>query len=214
MPPELIYGKSIIYFLLQINMKKILIFSVFAIGIFLIGKVMYDANLNYNFQEITKDRVYASGTIPPNKISKYIEKYGIKTVVDLRSAEFTDSLGVTWDPERLEKEKEAIDNLDNVQYINIPTSQQPSDNEINQFLDIMDDNSNYPVLIHCNFGERKSVLFSTIYRIEIEGMSNEEARQKIGFLFKRYNFDKRSERGEYVKNYVKRRGPTSGVTRL
>ena len=52
-------------------MKKNLIGVVFAVIIVLVGKYVYDVNINYNFKEITENKVYKSGVIPPNKIEDY-----------------------------------------------------------------------------------------------------------------------------------------------
>ena len=42
----------------------------------------------------------------------------------------------------------------------------------------MDDSSNYPVLIHCYHGVGRAQMFSALYRIEYEGWTNQEAREK------------------------------------
>lgn len=45
---------------------------------------MYDTNINHNFKAVTEGKVYKSGVIPPDELPEYIEKYNIKSVIDLR----------------------------------------------------------------------------------------------------------------------------------
>ena len=49
-------------------MKKKVLGVVLVVILVLVGKYVYDVNINYNFKEITKNKVYKSGVIPPNKI--------------------------------------------------------------------------------------------------------------------------------------------------
>jgi hypothetical protein len=65
-------------------MKKkigLFIFSVIVIGV---SKYVYDVHLNYNFKEISENKVYKSGVIPPEKIATYIQDHQINSVIDLR----------------------------------------------------------------------------------------------------------------------------------
>ena len=65
-------------------MKKKLGLLVLAILVIGGAKEFYDVNLNYNFKTISEDKVYKSGVIPPDELEDYINKYNIKSVVDLR----------------------------------------------------------------------------------------------------------------------------------
>ena len=66
-------------------MKKKVLGVVFVVILVLVGKYVYDVNVNYNFKEITENKVYKSGVIPPNKIEDYTKKYHIKSIIDLMS---------------------------------------------------------------------------------------------------------------------------------
>jgi predicted protein tyrosine phosphatase len=68
----------------------------------------------------------------------------------------------------------------------------------------MDNPDNYPVLIHCYHGAGRAHLFSALYRIEYEDMSNEDARNKTRFFLKGSSFDEGTPKGEFLKNYKKR----------
>lgn len=65
----------------------------------------------------------------------------------------------------------------------------------------MDDSTNYPVLIHCYHGAGRAQLFSALYRIEYEGMSNEDARCKTRTFVSYSSFDEGKPKGEFLKDY-------------
>jgi hypothetical protein len=99
----------------------------------------------------------------------------------------------------------AIDKISGVHYFNLPTDQIPQDSTIQKFLSIMDDKNNYPVLIHCHHGVGPSRLFSSIYRIEYENFSNEDARANARLFWElSSNFSKSSQKGKFLINYKKR----------
>ena len=93
----------------------------------------------YNFKEITKNKVYKSGVIPPGKIEGYAKKYHIKSIVDLRFPGTKDTINKPDElPEELLAEKEAVENIDGVAYFNVGSHQVPSQETIDSFLEIMD----------------------------------------------------------------------------
>ena len=71
----------------MIKKTIILLFSILLLGIL---KYVYDVHFNYNFEEVSKNKVYKSGVIPPNKIEDYTKKYHIKSIIDLRFPGTTD----------------------------------------------------------------------------------------------------------------------------
>jgi tyrosine-protein phosphatase SIW14 len=50
---------------------------------------------------------------------------------------------------------------------------------IDQFLDLLDDESVYPVLIHCKAGLHRTGVLAAVYRMEYQGWSHEEAYQEL-----------------------------------
>jgi protein tyrosine/serine phosphatase len=119
---------------------------------------LYDIHINYNFKEISRNRVYKSGTIPSNKIAEYVQKYQIKSIVDLRMPGTSDK---KLNPEKLDKielEKIAVKKIKGLKYFSNPSAQIPTQSNIDRFLKIMDDPDNYPVLIHCYHGTGLSLI--------------------------------------------------------
>lgn len=186
-------------------MKKIIIGLLSVIVLYFVGAYVYKMHFNNNLDIITEGKVYKTAAIPPDEIEEFCRKYNIKTVIDLRRAGTNDSI---LNPERDEQilaEKLAVEKIDGVEYINIPTPQVPSDETIEKFLEVMDNPDNYPVVIHCTHGTGRAKLFSAIYRIEYENFTNEEARKQTRGLVKFSSFDHGTPKGEYLKAYEKRR---------
>ena len=185
-------------------MKKklgLFILSVIVIGV---SKYVYDVHFNYNFKEISENKVYKSGVMPPEKIASYIQDYQINSVIDLRFPHTTDKVNNPEIPQELTAEKEAVEKLEGVTYFNLGTDQVPTQETVDKFLHIMDDPSNYPVLLHCYHGVGRAQLFSAIYRIEYEGWSNQDDREKTRILLKGSSFDDGAPKCEYLINYTPR----------
>ena len=185
-------------------MRKKLGFLLLSIIVIGVSKYVYDVHFNYNFKEISENKVYKSGVIPPNKIASYVKNHNITSVIDLRFPHTKDKINNPEIPEELTAEKEAVEKLEGVTYFNLGTDQVPTQDTIDEFLQIMDDPENYPVLLHCYHGVGRAQLFSAIYRLEYEGWSNQEAREQTRVLLKGSSFDEGKPKGDYLINYQPR----------
>lgn len=169
-----------------------------------IAAYLYDIHLNYNFKEIATKKVYKSGVIPPDQIKDYVQKYKIKSIIDLRIPGTNDLKLNPEVPGELQAEKNAVAKIKGLNYFSNPSNQIPSQKNIDCFLEIMDNPANYPVLIHCHHGTGRAILYSAIYRIEFENSSNEQARLNTRDLVLFSSFDNGTPKGEYLKAYVSR----------
>ena len=189
---------------MKINNKTIG-FSALAIILILVGKYVYDMNINHNFEIITAGKVYKSGMIPPNEIESYVKKYKIKSIVDLRMPGTNDLVLNPEKPGELQAEREAVAKIKDVNYFSNPSDQIPTNKNIEVFTKIMDNKANYPVLIHCYHGTGRAELYSAIYRIEYENFTNEDARKGVRTLIKWSSFDDGTPKGNYLKAYKTRK---------
>jgi protein tyrosine/serine phosphatase len=185
--------------------KKIIGFSILALVLVLVGKYVYDMNINHNFETITESKVYKSGVIPPSEIESYVKKYHIKSIVDLRMPGTNDLVLNPEKPGELQAERNAVAKITGVNYFSNPSDQVPTEKNIAIFTKIMDDKANYPVLIHCYHGTGRAELYSAIYRIEYENFTNEAARSRVRTLVKWSSFDDGKPKGEYLKAYKSRK---------
>lgn len=184
---------------------KIILAIVFSVVLMGVGKYVYDMNINHNFETISEGKVYKSGVIPPDEIKDYVQKYHIKSIVDLRFPGTADLVNNPEIPEELTAEKEAVAKIPGVNYFNNGSDQVPNQKNLDTFFKIMDNPDNYPVLIHCYHGVGRAEMYSALYRIEYEGFTNEQARQGVRPIIKFSSFDDGTPKGEYLKAYKSRK---------
>ncbi len=120
------------------------------------------------FETVREGVLYRSGQ-PRALGMHWIQARGIRTVVGLRRP---DKKGT------IEAARHAEEN--GMRYVNIPLG--PSAEEIDEaareFLEIVEDEGNWPVLVHCGRGKERAGVMSAVYRIEHDGWTNEEALQE------------------------------------
>lgn len=179
---------------------KRFVFSILGIAIVFTSLYVYHVHVNYRFTEITAAKVYRSGAMPSQTLTKYVTKYGIKTIIDLRVGNVSDPLNPGL-ASQIAEEKTTIENIDGVQHINIPSQQIPSEENLKQFFKVLDKDLSYPVLIHCHHGTGRAVLYSALYRIKYEGFDNEEARKNTVFPLTLSSFDDGTPKGEWLKSF-------------
>lgn len=190
-------------------MKKKIGIGLLLVALVFGAKHVYNMHINHNFETITEGKVYKSGVIPPDEIADYVKKYKIKSIVDLRFPGTGDDVNNPEIPAELTAEKEAVAKIKGVKYFNNGSDQVPNQHNLDTFFKIMDDQSNYPVLIHCYHGEGRAELYSALYRIDYENWSNEEARQGVRALIKWSSFDDGKPKGEFLKAYNGRKIPNT-----
>lgn len=191
------------------NIKSIAIVS-FTVVLIFVGKYVYDMNINHNFETITEGKVYKSGVIPPGEIESYVKKYGIKSIVDLRFPGTADLVNNPEIPAELKAEQDAVAKINGLKYFNNGSDQVPKPENLETFFKVMDDPTNYPVLIHCYHGTGRAEMYSAIYRIEYENWTNEQARQGVRTLVKFSSFDDGKPKGEFLKAYKSRKELAAG----
>jgi len=120
------------------------------------------------FETVREGVLYRSGQ-PRGLGMHWVQARGIRTVVGLRGP---DKKGT------IEAARHAEEN--GMRYVNIPLG--PSAREIGEaareFLEIVEDESNWPVLVHCGRGKERAGVMSAVYRIEHDGWTNEEALEE------------------------------------
>jgi protein tyrosine/serine phosphatase len=184
---------------------KIIGTLLFVLSLLFGGKYVYDMNINHNFETITEAKVYKSGVIPPDQIESYVNKYKIKSIVDLRFPGTGDDVNNPENTSELIAEKNAVAKISGVNYFNNGSDQVPTKDNLKVFYKIMDNPANYPVLIHCYHGVGRAELYSAVYRIEYENWDKEEARTSTRFLTKWSSFDLGKPKGDFLHNYIRRK---------
>jgi tyrosine-protein phosphatase SIW14 len=126
-------------------------------------------------------RFYRSGQMTAEGFADAVARYHIRTIINVQD-EFPDpDIDLSFWSRRTIKETELCRQL-GVRYVHlmptllprrlIPEHRPPA---IDQLLTLLDDESNYPVLIHCHAGLHRTGILTAIYRMEYQGWTRDEA---------------------------------------
>jgi len=139
-----------------------------------------------NFGRVN-DHLFRGGQ-PEEDEYKQLAAKGIKTVVDLRN----DALG---------NARSWAENA-GMKYINLRMDARvpPTSEESKQFLDIVNDQANWPVYVHCAGGRHRTGVLVAVYRMEVDGWDVEKAYGEMKD-FKFYSSWGHGGMKEYVFDY-------------
>lgn len=162
------------------------------------GKVEIDVN---NFGKVTD--FFYRGAQPKEDEYSQLAELGIKTVIDLRD-----------DPKDFARE---VSEKNGLQYINMPMSDKdyPESDAAARFLQIVNNQDNWPVFVHCAGGRHRTGAMTAVYRMTIEGWDVERAYEEM----KDYDFYTRwghKAMKTYVFDYYKqlsRKRPDPSIAR-
>jgi protein tyrosine/serine phosphatase len=158
-----------------------------------------------NFREVREGVLYRSGQMPLDGLKRVILDHGIKTVVSLRDSRRhpdqppPDSPEETWCREH------------SVNYFRLPPvawssadGTVPAEPSLRQFVEVMRNRANYPVLVHCMAGIHRTGAFCAVYRMEIEHWSNAQALEemiRLGYD----NIEDHEDLRSFLENYQPQR---------
>ncbi|MFO0805295.1 MAG: tyrosine-protein phosphatase [Gemmataceae bacterium] len=158
------------------------------------------------FREVAPGRFYRSGQMNASGFRDAIERYRIRTVVNLQHENPDPHLSDTWLGKPVIHEKELCEQL-NVRYVLMTPDILPVPNDLTQtppaveeFLRLLDDETAYPILIHCKAGLHRTGRLTAIYRMEKEGWDTGEALREL--RANGYGFNAASENDEFVIQFV------------
>jgi protein tyrosine/serine phosphatase len=122
-----------------------------------------------------------SGCLTAGGFEEAVQRYGIKTIINLQDEYPDPPVRVSYLDTSTTSEIELCRRL-GVHYVYLAPdllSRQEAETEhpkaIDQFLAIMDDPTNYPVLIHCKAGLHRTGVMVAVYRMEYNGWSPQAA---------------------------------------
>ena len=144
------------------------------------GRVAVDIE---NFGKVN-DHFYR-GAQPKGRDYGQLAALGVKTIVDLREDAKDDARSAT---ERT-----------GMRYINLPMKEKsyPQADTAERFLQIVNDQANWPVFIHCAGGRHRTGVMTAVYRMSVDGWDINRAYQEM----KQYDFSTSWGHGDY-KDYV------------
>jgi protein tyrosine/serine phosphatase len=118
-----------------------------------------------NFGQVTGQ--YFRGAQPKQGEYKQLAALGVKTVIDLRDS-----------TERYAKTQVESAGMS---YINVPMSdtKMPPQETVQRFLDLMKDQSIFPIYVHCKGGRHRTGIMTAVYRMTFEGWNIEKAYDEM-----------------------------------
>jgi hypothetical protein len=130
---------------------------------------------------VVPGRVYRSGQLTAEGLEQAVAEYGIRTILNVQDEYPDPDLYQSFWSIRTIKEKACCDRL-GVRYIHlkpelisrrlVPQYRPPC---IDEFLALLDDPANYPVLVHCHAGLHRTGVLIAVYHMEYEGWTPLEA---------------------------------------
>lgn len=120
-----------------------------------------------NFHVVEEEVLYRSGQMSPDALDQVVKERRIKTVLSLRTTRVVGKLPPdTWEEEYCAKR--------GIKHVRIvprvwgadEKGEIPAEQAVQEFLQVMDDKTNYPVLVHCFAGIHRTGTMCAIFRIE------------------------------------------------
>jgi tyrosine-protein phosphatase SIW14 len=160
---------------------------------------------------VTAEKLYRSGCMTAWGLEMAIRTHKIRTVINLMEEDPDPELPRSYFGGEREKESELCRRL-GAQYRNLYVdlvALHRLDRErpptIDQYLEILDDPKNYPVLLHCKAGLHRTGVLVGVYRMEYEGWSRAQALAEV----RRNGFGTftSTAANQYINQYILRYEP-------
>jgi protein-tyrosine phosphatase len=154
---------------------------------------------------VVPGRFYRSGQLTADGITDAVEWLGIRTVINVQDDVPDPDVWHSYLDRRTIKESELCRRL-GVRYVALAPDLQskriehPQPKAIDDFLAVMDDESSYPVLLHCKAGLHRTGILTAVYRMQYQGWSMGAAYREL----KANGFGEwvGTSANEYVRQYV------------
>jgi tyrosine-protein phosphatase SIW14 len=136
-------------------------------------------------REVTPGKFYRSGEMTAAGFREAVTLHRFRTIVNLQDEYPDPDLFENYSGGSTIRESELCRAL-GVRYVYLPPDLIPRrqvpghrPQAIDRFLTLLDDPSNYPVLIHCRAGLHRTGVMTAVYRMEYEGWSSRQAIEEL-----------------------------------
>jgi len=127
----------------------------------------------YHFAEVRPGVLYRDGVRSMREFENTIGKAGIRTVIMLN-----DDAEVKREPFKTELE---FCRQRGIQLVRIPIApgQRPETQQVQKFLQVLDEKGNWPVLVHCAQGVRRTGMMAAAYQMTVMGWDKQRAKAEV-----------------------------------
>jgi tyrosine-protein phosphatase SIW14 len=168
-------------------------------------------------REVTPGRFYRSGQMTAAGLRETVDRYGIKTVLNLQHENPDPHMPESWFGKPAVLESDLCKQL-GVRYVLMTPDVLPQPNDLAKqppvvadFLKLLDDPASYPILIHCKAGLHRTGRLTAIYRMEYEGWSTGDALREL--RDNGYGYAMASEADDFIIQFVKNYTPRAKADR-
>lgn len=167
----------------------------------------YQYNQGKRLREVEPGRVYRSGQLTGRGFREAIRTFGFKTVINVQNEEPNPKL-------KGDRTEEEVCRELGVKYVFIAPDllernrvPQERPKAIEEFLQVMDDPTHYPVLIHCRAGLHRTGVLVAVYRMEYQGWSWHGALEEL--IDNGFGMTQATARNDYIMQYLMTYKPRS-----
>ena len=162
------------------------------------GTWLYSQHRRLRFDCVEEGVLYRSAQPNARQLARIVDEHGIRTIVNLRKP-----ASIASDPRGLDEIAMAGER--GIRYVNMRYSHETSQSQIAEFLALVAEEENRPVLVHCSAGRNRTGVLVLAYRMKVQGWTLEEAFADM----ERFGYD-RERRASYwadVEEFVKGLAP-------
>jgi tyrosine-protein phosphatase SIW14 len=158
------------------------LFGTLIAGLIVAGPLVYAKYRHHalrHFHVVEEGILYRSGQLTLDGLKRLIHDRGIKTVITLRDAAQPGNPAPDLEEEKYCRSQE-------LNYLRIPPQpwwasdgSVPAARGVKQFVEVLRDPANYPVLIHCFAGIHRTGAYCAVYRMEFHHWDNARAIAEV-----------------------------------
>jgi undecaprenyl-diphosphatase len=146
-----------------------------------------------NFHPITRGEAYRSARLDGDKLEYYIEKYNIKSILNL--------LGE--DPQKpWYREELQVCAQHNIKHydVSLSASHEPTEENARKLVEIFK-TAPRPVLIHCKGGSDRSGLVAAMWKVTVDKAPKSEARKQLSILYGHFPIGKTAAMDHFLAHW-------------
>ena len=156
---------------------------------------------NGNLRPVLEGRVYRSGRLSPARLEAAIDRYGIRTVINLTG----DRTGADWyETQRRITARRGVVHHD----IDLLATALPSQPNVARLVDLLS-HAPQPVLMHCDAGADRAGLASAVARLLLDDADLREARRELSWRYGHWPVGPTQELDRFLDQYQAARATSS-----